>query len=449
MNQTRRWWQGVTRYQWLVFLVVALAWGFDSLDQRIFSLARISALASLMHRPGASLEVQSFAKTATAVFLVGWGFGGIVFGALGDRLGRARILGMSILIYSLCTGLTAVSRSPTEFTALRFLTGLGIGGVYGLAVSTLAEAVEGRARVAMLAWLQILSLLANCAAAFIKMGIDALAGLGWLQASEGWRWLFTIGTVPALVGIVATFRLRESESWLKMKAEGRLPTGIVDAYAQLLADKAERRNLLIGSLLSISGVVGLWAIGEYAVDLLDAVFTAHFALRTPPQDVHRLVSNAKNLAYMLQMLGGACGMLAFTYLVNRIGRRPAFVIGFSAALIVTLFVYGKLQSPADAYWMMPLLGAAQLSVFAGFSIYLPELFATRVRGTGVSFAYNSGRFAAAAGSLGSALLTSRVFGAYPSTWPLRYSAMVMCSIFLVGIIAALFAPETRGKPLRE
>jgi hypothetical protein len=117
--------------------------------------------------------------------------------------------------------------------------------------------------------------------------------------------------------------------------------------------------------------------------------------------------------------------------------------------VTTLFVYWRLETPQDAYWMMPLMGAAQLSVFAGFSIYLPELFGAKARGTGVSFAYNLGRFAAAGGSFVSALLTTRVFDGFASPAPLRYSAMTMCSVFLVGLVAAWYAPETRGQPLRE
>lgn len=143
------------------------------------------------------------------------------------------------------------------------------------------------------------------------------------------------------------------------------------------------------------------------------------------------------------------GMLIFTYIADRYGRRPAFTIGFSAAFVMTLFVYWRLETPTDAYWMMPLMGAAQLSVFAGFSIYLPELFGARVRGTGVSFAYNLGRFAAAGGSFASALLSTRMFAGFDAPAPLRYSAMVMCAVFLIGIVASRFAPETRGMSLRD
>jgi MFS family permease len=147
------------------------------------------------------------------------------------------------------------------------------------------------------------------------------------------------------------------------------------------------------------------------------------------------------------MSGGAAGMLAFTWVAGRFGRRPALIGGFVMAMLSTIFVYLRMNSPADAYWMMPLMGAGQLSVFAGFSIYLPELFGSRTRSTGVSFAYNLGRFAAAAGSFFSAALTASVFRSFASPLPLRYSAVTMCVIFPVGVITACLAPETKDKPL--
>src|SRR6185295_2089473 len=161
------------------------------------------------------------------------------------------------------------------------------------------------------------------------------------------------------------------------------------------------------------------------------------------------VNSAISWAYIFNMLGAGCGMWIFTKVAIAYGRRIAFAIGFSAALISTLLVYAKMNSPIDAYWMMPLMGAAQLSVFAGFAIYLPELFPGRVRSTGTSFCYNLGRFAAAAGSFFSATLATQVFGAYGSPAKERYSAMAMCAIFLIGLFTLPFAPETKDKPLPE
>jgi MFS family permease len=441
------WWKGLTGYQWLVFAVASGAWLFDTMDQRLFSLARIPALGDLMNLPASHVEVQAFAKTVTALFLVGWGLGGLIIGPLGDRFGRVRLLTISILLYSICTGITALCRTPAEFAALRFITGLGIGGVFGLAVAIIVDTVDGRARLAMLAGLQLLSTVGNVGSALVKMGVDGLARRDLIAVDSVWRWLFVIGALPALIAIISVIGLREPRAWLDRKEQGRLPKAAFSAYADLLGNPAERHGLLIGSLLAVAGVVGLWGIGEYAVDLQHAVFTGYYAQRLAPGQVAAAVADAKNWAYMLQMAGGAVGMIIFTLIADRVGRRPAFLVGFGAAFLITIFVYARLQTPIDAYWMMPLMGAAQFSLFAGFSIYLPELFGAAARGTGVSFAYNLGRFAAAAGSFGSAWLSTSLFGGFEAPDPLRYSAMTMCVIFLIGLAAAWFAPETRGRPL--
>ncbi|HEX8296146.1 MAG TPA: MFS transporter [Chthoniobacteraceae bacterium] len=458
------WWKLLNSYHWFVFIVASAAWFFDCLDQRLFSLARIPALNVLMSEPDMSPErllvwqtdVQAYGKKVTAWFLIGWGVGGMIFGALGDRFGRARMLMVTILIYSGFTGLTFFSVGTLDFTIYRFLTGLGVGGVFGLAVSLIAETVPSGARAQALGLLQVLSTVGNLAAGVCKSFVDSLQANGTIGVDQGWRWLFLIGALPALMIIFARKRLKEPEPWLKLKAEGKLSTGSIFApYAGLLSDRKWRKNLIVGSLIASTGVVGLWAIFEFAVDLQSAVFTAYFKDQVPPGTANPAtwiklhVESARTWSYFSQMTGAAVGMWLFTQLAMATGRRFAFLIGFSAALIVTALAYWKLETPQDAYWMMFLMGAVQLGPFAGFAIYLPELFPSRLRSTGVSFCYNIGRFAAAAGGFFSSALTVKVFGGYAHPLPLRYSAMVMCSIFLIGIVTLLFAPETRGKPLPE
>ena len=444
-----RWWHGITGYQWLVFFVAGGTWLFDNTDQRLFSLARISAISGLLGLPPGDLQVQGFGKVVTSLFLIGWGLGGLTIGALGDRFGRVRLLALSVVVYSLGTGATALAQTGDQFLMLRVIAGFGIGGVFGLAVTIIADTFTGATRVALLAGLQVLSVIGNIGAALTKIGFDALAARGTIPLDQVWRWLFAVGTLPIVLALIALIFLRESDAWLRLKAEGRLPKGALGSYGVLLSDRGERRNLLIGSLLALSGVVGLWGIGEYATDLQDAAFIAHYAATLPLAEAKQQAAEAKNTAYLLQMIGAAVGMLLFTWGANRFGRRPAFMTGFAAAGIVTVMVYGLMQTPADAYWMIPLMGVAQFSVFAGFSIYLPELFGARVRGTGVSFCYNIGRFAAAGGGFVSAAMTTRVFAGYPSPMPLRYSAMVMCSVFVVGFVAAYLGPETRGKAMAD
>jgi len=185
--------------------------------------------------------------------------------------------------------------------------------------------------------------------------------------------------------------------------------------------------------------------------LQKVVFKSYFEKIVAPEAVKGSVDAAITKAYLLQMLGAAVGMTLFTRIASA-GRKLAFGLGFTAAMVVTFLVYWKMNSPMDAYWMMPLMGMAQLSVFAGFAIYLPELFPSNLRSTGTSFCYNFGRFAAAAGSFFSAKLTVDVYGGFKAvdaSLPLRYAAMTMCALFLVALFTLPFAPETKGHPLPE
>src|SRR4051795_2189506 len=116
------WYRQLTGYHWFVFFVASAAWFFDCLDQRLFSLARIPALVSLMGKPATDVDVQAFGKVVTAFFLIGWGIGGLIFGSLGDKFGRARMLTLTILIYSAFTGLTFISFTKADFVIFRFMT---------------------------------------------------------------------------------------------------------------------------------------------------------------------------------------------------------------------------------------------------------------------------------------------------------------------------------------
>jgi len=444
------WWRGLTGYHWFVFAVASAAWFFDCLDQRLFSLARIPALTALMTNatPG---EIQAAGKQVTAIFLVGWGIGGLIFGALGDRYGRAKMLTTTVLLYSVCTGLTFFSRTWFDFALLRMLTGMGVGGVFGLAVALIAETVPDRSRTGALGMLQVLSTVGNICAGLIKMFIDNLEVVGTISKGTGWKWLFLVGALPAFLVILIQKYLKEPEPWLKLKREGRLPAGgILAPYAGLMKEARWRKNLFVGAVIASTGVVALWAIGEYGVDMQRQVFKTWYLANGVPQDqVMGKVNMSVTYSYLLSMVGAAIGMWAFTKVAANMGRRVAFAIGFTLAMVVTVLVYWKMDSPRDGLWMLPLMTSCQLAVFAGFAIYLPELFPSRLRSTGTSFCYNLGRFAAAAGSFFSATLATQVYGNFGSPTMERYSAMTMCAIFLIGLAILPFAPETKGKPLPE
>ncbi len=158
-----------------------------------------------------------------------------------------------------------------------------------------------------------------------------------------------------------------------------------------------------------------------------------------------------SLTLLMQQIGAFLGMYTFGWLAEKIGRKPTFLIAFVGAMLTTAMVFWYMDEPSDIFWMVPIMGYFQLSLFAGYAIYFPELFPTHLRSTGTSFCYNVGRFLAATGPAMLGLLTSQVFVGpdFPEPLPWRYAGVCMCAIFFLGIFTLPFAPETKGRPLPE
>jgi MFS family permease len=229
-TSTEPWWRELNRYHWFVLIVAALGWLFDCLDQQLFLLARVPAMKSLLH-PGQN--VAEYSGYATAIFLIGWATGGLTFGVLGDRIGRAKTMMFTILIYSLCTGLSALSTGFWDFAFYRFITGLGVGGEFAVGVALVAEVMPDRARTNALGLLQALSATGNVSAALISIWFGDLESSGVIKAGSAWRWMFVIGALPAMLALVIRARLKEPERWQVAKAAGQQHKLRLGSYGEL------------------------------------------------------------------------------------------------------------------------------------------------------------------------------------------------------------------------
>jgi MFS family permease len=470
----------LNRYQWFVFSVAAIAWMADCLDQQLFNLARVMSLTDLNGGASANPDtVKTWATIATSVFLIGWATGGLVFGMYGDRIGRVRTLTYTILLYSIFTGLSALSVGPYDYCLYRFLTGLGVGGVFAAAVSLLAETMPAPARPYTLGLMQALSAFGNCTAALLFIALGLLELNGHLDALKAvglsaWRVLFLIGLVPALLVIFIQRRLHEPESWRLAKAAAAAGTGKrLGSYRDLFGGGWITRHALLGMLLAFVGVVGLWGIGFFAVDLQQTIFKPTFAaeaqatfpVAADAPEAERAAVEANRAQYtkgqgiiwagvtsLAINVGAFVGMSSFSWLAVRIGRRPAFLISFLAAAASVALVFTSMRTRFDIVWMNVVMGACLLALFGGYAVYLPELFPTRLRATGTSFCYNVGRFIAASGPLALGYLTTSVFASAKAEgpdMPFRYAGLAMCSVFVLGLLVLPFLPETRGQPLPE
>ena len=452
----RPWYTLLTKYHWFVLTVAALGWLFDTMDQQLFVLARVPAMKELLTVAGTPPEsgvVNEWGGYATSIFLIGWASGGLAFGVIGDRIGRAKTMLLTILIYSLFTGLSAFSVGFWDFAIYRFITGLGVGGEFAVGVSLVAEVMPDRARPFALGLLQALSAIGNITAAVINLGLghlesqDAFSDLVIMGTPvKAWRIMFVIGVVPALVAILIRRGLKEPERWQAATATDTKRK--LGSYGALFGDPRWRKNAIVGLVMAFSGVVGLWAIGFYTFDLIGSVLTKQFAAEGMPEaKISGNVAFWKGIASIMFNLGAFFGIYGFSYMTHFSGRKPAFALAYILAMASTVLVFLKLDTFTEIFWMVPLAGFCQLSLFGGFAIYFPELFPTYLRSTGTSFCYNVGRFVAAAGPSLLGLMTSRVYD--DTSEPLRYAGVTMCCVFLVGLLALPFAPETKGQPLPE
>ena len=460
-------WQLLNRYHWFVLVVAALGWLFDTMDQQLFNIARVPAMRELL-RPQFNLpadlstvpaddpELKAFNAAVaadsgwvTSIFLIGWATGGIAFGILGDLIGRARTMLLTILIYSLCTGLSALSVGFWDFALYRFLTGLGVGGEFAVGVSLVAEVMPEGARSFALGLLQALSAVGNIMAALISLLFAYLAKWEYFSPEVSpWRVMFVIGTVPALLAILIRRNLKEPERWQAASASESVSNRLAAYWSELFGSSRWAKNAIIGLLLATSGVIGLWGIGFFSIDLQRSVFrTRLLAQGLSPAEINFEVDKWASWTSIMLNVGAFFGISAFSWMTSYTGRRPAFALAFLLAMLSTAFVFWQFNDISHIFWMIPIMGFCQLSLFGGYAIYFPELFPTRLRSTGTSFCYNIGRYIAAIGPAVLGFLTSSVFK--DQAEPMRYAGITMCVVFLLGMAVLPFAPETKGKSLPE
>jgi len=478
----------------------------DCLDQQLFVLARRPAMEDLVPKirdddprlPGFKVkltekalaegksapsdtdvaaavrnaDIQAAAGNATMFFMLGWAVGGIAFGIMGDKVGRVKTLMLTILLYAVFTGLSSISASTLDFHLYRFLTGLGVGGVFAAAVTLLAESVPDRTRPMALGLFQASSALGNCAAALISMWFGSMQERGVFTGLTllgfpltTWRLMFVIGIIPGLLVVFIQIWLKEPEKWKQQVAAGGKRGG---SYKELLGDPRWGRRAVFGLMLALAGVIGLWGIGFFSPDLqqyvaepaykqeavkLGLVTQEQVDINKLPPEAVKYVTGQKaywaGITSLVQNVGAFFGIFAFSFVTVYVGRKPAFAVFFLLAGASTAMVFLFLRTWTDILWMIPVMGFFQLALFGGYAIYFPELFPTRLRSTGTSFCYNVGRLVSAMGPAVLGLLTSTVYAAYPAPEPLRYAGVTMCLVFVIGLIALPFLPETRGRPLPE
>jgi MFS family permease len=410
-----------------------MGWAFDTMDQWLFVFVKEHAIRDLLGGSGVPQEeVLKYAGWVQSCMLVGWATGGLIFGIIGDRLGRTRTMAITILMYAGFTGLSGLAQNWQQFAVLRFLMGLGVGGEFAAGAALVAETFPDHSRAIALGIVQAASAFGNIAAAGVNLGMASI-----LPPEQAWRWVFAIGILPGLLVFVIILFVKEPDKWVAANAEAkRLRAAGVKQRNQLLSlftERGVRKSTLVGVGLATIGVIGFWGISTWTPELLRSILDEGLS----PVLRERYVS----LAGMAQNLGGFFGALCFAAVANRFGRRPAFAIALIGCSIVipATFVFTTSFMLALAFFFS--MGFVLLFFLGGFAVYFPELFPTRLRATGTGFCYNVARYLSAA--------FPAFFGMIAAGVGIQKAALLLSSFFILGLAIVYIAPETKGKPLPE
>lgn len=430
---TASWYSEVTRYQWLVLAIASAGWVFDVFEGQIFVACMNEAMATLLRDTGLESRQELLVNVSFAAFLAGGALGGVLFGMLADRWGRRWSMAITILIYSVFTGLTALAQNWWQLALLRFVVGFGVGGEWAVAAAAVAEVFQGRARPIASGIFHASSVLGTWLA--IAAGVFVVQA----NAEHGWRFAFVLGVLPALLILWVRTSMREPETWEATHKQAALTaaTHQLGQVRDLFAVPALRRYTLFATALATIGLATFWGAHIRAKDVvLEAC-----KLQQIPDSQRK---NYEMLAMFLTTTGGGLGLLSFAPLSQRLGRRPTFVLLHLAGFTLVLVVFLLANALLPLLLILPAFGFFTLAMHAGYAVYFPELFPTRLRSTGSGFCFNVARLLACP-----VLLIYAWLRAGPLQLSLAQAMLLLSGFFPIGALLSLAAPETRGQPLPD
>ena len=412
----------ITRAQWLVLLAAFLGWLFDGFEMGLFPVVARPALMTFAP-PGVAIDgfVGKWMGWITAAFLFGAAAGGLVFGWLGDRIGRVRAMSISILTYSLFTAVGFLAQSPEQLAIFRFIAALGMGGEWSLGVALVMECWPEKLRPLMAGFIG--------AAANVGFLLVAWIAKTFTVTQQSWRWMFLVGALPALLVFFIRLFVPESEKWKAVATPENKPVREILRPPLL-------KLTLFGILFASIALIGTWGSVQWIPVWVD-------------QLTKGAIPDAKANAQMASAYGAIVGCLLGPLVGGKIGRRPAFFGLCLFSFISCQFLFRAFDEySAGLLSTIFAVGMFTAAFYGWFPLDLPELFPTRVRATGQGVSYNSGRIFAAFGAIFAGQLVG--YFAQRSTGGLSgYASMgtVITMVYVIGLISIWFAPETKGKPL--
>jgi MFS family permease len=396
---------------------------FDAMDLQIFTLVLFPSVSDLVGTANPGVVAY------TGGIIMGWkllalGLGGIAFGIAADRIGRAKTMIVTVLIYSVFTGLSGLAQSWWQLAILQAFAGIGIGGEWAAGAALLAETWPERTRARALVIMQM----------SFAAGFSLAAAINLVVGPIGWRYVFAAGATPALITLFVRFFVREPRRWIAV-CNQRLSAGSTDGlltgFLSLFAPDTRRRTM-VGLLVAASMV-----IVAFGGATLLPVWIRGLVGADP-----RLAVAATSQFFILSNVGGVVGYLAVMWLSDAIGRRWSYFLMAIGCTAANLLMFTQIGTMADLLWFAPIYGFFVIGGFGTFAVYLPELFPTRNRATGQGFCQNAARIVTAVGPVATGAIVN-AFGSAPA------AGATVTAIYLVGLIAIWFGPETRGVPLQD
>ena len=396
--------------QWKSGVAAWLGWLFDGLDIHLFTLVAVPLVAELLHVDPQHPDVSHHGSLIQASFMVGWAFGGALFGRLGDLIGRTRALSLTIVFYAGFTGLSFFATAWWHLLILRFLAALGIGGEWAVGASLLAETWPKTWRPWIAATLQTA----------VNLGILIACLFGWLLRSAPPRTIFLVGVLPALLVLWIRKSVPETEEWHSTRSTGTKPPGIADLFRGSLARTTWVALLLCGISLTAHWTFMFWQ--QAHIRSLPEIMALDVAER------NRVVA----VALFLLMFSSIVGNYLAAALAKFWGYGKAIALLLTSYAGVMIFTYWNQPAWAELRWAFVAIGLCQ-GVFGLFTMCLPPLFPVLLRTTGAGFCYNFGRILSAAGVV--------FFGLFSAVGDFRSALFHSAFLFLPAALIALFLPE--------
>ena len=384
----------LTRYQWIVLFAAWLGWGFDIFDGLLFNYVAPNAIPTLLGLTIGSPEARTatlyWTGLITAIFLVGWAVGGVLFGPISDRYGRKRVLLITMVLYAVGTGLCAFVTSIEQLIVCRIIASLGIGGEWAAGCALVAEAVPEDQRVEAGADLYTSAPFGL----FLATGVNALiAGHFFADVPEvSWRYVLIFGLIPAAFAFWIRTLVKEPERW-EAAAASAPPPRLREIFAPEIWPRT--RSALI---VAVVALITWWSCNAFIPVVVANLAQAEaLQLGLDKTATSILIESWKTQGTAIFNVGGLLGTLLTIPLAKHWGRKPMFALylGFSSLALLT--TYGLDLEPQVRLYMYFFIGLTVFGIFGSFTFYLPELFPTRLRATGSGFTYNIGRVIAAGG----------------------------------------------------